>query len=734
MRIKLAAALVLSLWASVAGAQTPSANGLSPTGNASATTVQPTGVSAPYVATLAAIAAQQGVLLDTFKQSGDADDTASLTRAVAAGVPILLGARTYTINNFSTGVVAQFIMRGIPGASIIQRTSASGSQFFQIQAATVYLDGLTFDMNKAAVTANQWGVFLNTGGQTVVVRNSVFKNNSGTLGTDFALISTGPAAGGAFYFEGDEFTGSTALSALFLGSVAHGKVVNASIHDNSGQGMSVGSYLAASSTNYSTDIIVEASHVYRNTGIGIAVGGFAAPYAYGTPQATYVSLLGNHLWDNGNGTSYEVQIQGDYLSAQNDTIYKSAITVFGGIDCNSRWATIQGEVVNLSGAGFGIDSGASIQAVVQNNVITMTAGAAINNGANQNSVYSGNKLILSGTASGMTIFATETDGNGNPFTTLASGTLIEGNEFDITGSGATGISIYDDAGGLPGATPYLVLRNKFNVSGSGSGAFQDIFWRGAPGSLVIDGNLHNGENYLFVDPTGSGDVLFDWVYLGGTIQGISSTTNVRSIVSSFVSNNGAGAGVLWVYPTGGSSGSSYTAATTLAASGSGGGSGWVGTPLIYNGAIIGVRTTVIGTTYSGTITVTATDSGGGSGATFVVGNVPGVPAYSTITYVSAAIHLLQKNGGFITLNTNPYEMDATTIISLKASTSGVLWRVLNATLPTFTVATLPACGSTSKGAWVIVSDAAVPVYNTTMTGSGTSFARAPCDGTNWLAH
>src|SRR4051812_36048454 len=70
--------------------------------DSSAATVTATG--APTSTTLAALAAQQGVLLDSFKQISDPDDTASLTRALTAGVPILLGPRVYSVHDFSTSV------------------------------------------------------------------------------------------------------------------------------------------------------------------------------------------------------------------------------------------------------------------------------------------------------------------------------------------------------------------------------------------------------------------------------------------------------------------------------------------------------------------------------------------------------------------------------------------------------------------------------------------------------
>jgi len=55
------------------------------------------------------------------------------------------------------------------------------------------------------------------------------------------------------------------------------------------------------------------------------------------------------------------------------------------------------------------------------------------------------------------------------------------------------------------------------------------------------------------------------------------------------------------------------------------------------------------------------------------------------------------------------------------------------TLPSYTVATLPAASAALKGSWAMVTDhAATPVYNATAAGSGTLACPVFCDGTNWV--
>lgn len=673
-----------------------------------------------------------GTPLEAYHQVGDADDTASLTRAVAAGGPILLGPRTYTINNFTSAIVSSFILRGVPGKSIIQRTSASGSQFFDIRATNVVIDGVTFDMNKASVTADQWGVFMASGGQNVTVTRSVFENNSGSLGACFVLQSTGPGAGGSFTFADNEVTGCTALAGARFASVSNGVIRDNYVHDNTTVGIAAQSNGAASNTNYLADVLIKDNRTIRNT-TGIFVGGISPPYVYGTPAAVRVQVLNNILQDN---SGYELGLQGDYLTATGNQISQSAssVTVFGGIDCNARWNVISKNTITLTSSAYGIDCGGAVGMSVTDNLITMhTSGSAIDSGGNSGGSYTGNQIILDGTAVGFLNYQVEADGNGVPFPVVASGTQLDGNYFTITGSGPTGIELLDNPGGSTGAAPISVRNNYFSVSGGGSSTQQDIVWYGAASSLLIGPNFHNGTNDGFLDPLGNGDISFDLVYFGGTIYGVSATTDIRSILPSVIETYGGGGSILYVKTTAGGSG--YTAATTLSASGTGGGSGWTGTPLISQGVIVGVKTTSFGSGYSGTITVTATDTGGGTGATFTVGNNPRLPSYATLRYISVATHLLKKSGGAIALDTNyPFQLDNTTVVGLQALSSGAFWNVLNYTLPKFTVSTLPTCNATSAGTRVIVSDASGPTYNGTLTGGGSSNVNAVCDGSNWTAH
>jgi hypothetical protein len=694
----LAALLLLPSLALAQSLPAPSLNGAN-------IIVAPTGASSTQTASLAALAAQQGVLLDTFHQAGDADDTASLTRAVAAGVPILLGAKTYTVNNFSTGSVSSFVLRGVPGRSIVQRTSASGSQFFQISAASVVIEGVTFDMNKASVTANQWGVFLGAGGQNIAVRNSVFKNNSGSLGSCLNLISTGPAAGGSFTLADNEITGCT-FNPLYLASVSNGEVRGNYVHGNSTTGMYVLPWSSASPTNYASNILIRANRFASNTGAGLSMGSFAPPYAYTNPGAMDVLIAENTFQDNsgyqlGMGNVDRIAVVGNILSQSS-----SGVTAFGGIDCNARYLLVEANQLNFPSASYGIDCGGAVETTIRNNHITMGAsGAAIDIGGAVNSQVIDNHVTVSGTGTAVTVLDMETDGSLNPFPFHASNVAVDGNDIILNGTGTSGIMVLDNAGATSGTLPIIVTGNRF-VGQSSATAAQDITYRTSGAGIVVQGNTHNGSNGVAVSLNGNTDYVFETVY--DYVQGDSTAGSVRSIVNSYVNTYGGATRILWVNVTAGGSG--YT---------------WSGQPLIVSGVVVGVRTNGTGTGCSGATTIAATDAGGGSGATFTVAVTPVLPSRKTITYRSAATagNVIQLSGGFIGIGGTPAPILAPSgaYVTLTANVSGVTWGLVSG-LPraSYASGSLPTCSSTYSGVQV------------TVTGSGSGKWDARCNGTSWI--
>jgi hypothetical protein len=662
---------------------------------------------------------QQGVLLDTFKLASDADDTSSLTRAIAANVVILLGPRTYIINNFSSGSNNNFIVKGIAGKTVIQRTTATGSTFFAISQSVVNIDGVIFDMNSSVVTANQWGVYLAAGGQNIQIKNCVFKNNSGTIGCGLAITGSGPAAGGSFVISGCEITNCT-FDALYLASVTNGNVENCYIHDNSSIGVYIGSNGTASSTNYLSGVILESNKIVRNY-TGISVGGYGQPYTSSTFNITPTSnvMIRNNIFED--STYLSIAIEGDYTSVIGNHIYQTVNTTqaLDGINSLSRYAYIADNIITMLNATTGMDLGGSISCVVKNNIITLSAGAALNTGGNQNSVFQGNILNCSGTASAITNYSVEGSGNGYTFPTLSSNTIFENNSINMNGANTKGINLFDNAGGYVGALPNIVKGNHFYTTNSASTA-NCIIWYGSNVSLCIHDNDCNGLDYAFVVPI-SNDIVFDLFSYGATIvQQSSSISTIRSIVPRNVTNLNSAGQIQYVTPTNGGSG--YSSATVLTASGTSGGTGWTGNAQIVGGVIIGVRTLTQGSGYTGTVTVVATDSGGGTGAVLAPVTVAAIPAEATITFVADATQLLQLAGGYTTILGIPMMLTNGTTVKLQnlRTFSTLEWVAVAYQMPTVTIANLPTVTAVYSGALIGVSN------------STTGKWQARCNGTAWI--
>lgn len=664
---------------------------------------------------------QQGVLLDTFRRSDDPDDTASMTRAVAAGVPILLGPRTYSIHDFSTGACAQFVLSGVKGQSIIQRNATTNptGTFFGVTCAAVTINGVVFDSNSGAITANQWGVLISGGGQTVSVTNSRFENNSGSIGSGFTLASTGPAAGGTFVFDHNEVDHNT-FNAAWFGSVSKGSVTNNWVHDNATVGILVASFNGATSTNFSKDVLVEGNHVARNPK-GIFVGGIGSPYVYGTPSAVDVIVTNNQIEDS--SLDY-LTLQGDYLTATQNIMTQSApsVAVASGVDCNSRYSLVAQNYVNLAGSAFGIDGGASVDTRVLDNSVTVNSGTALNIGGSINQVVKRNKIWVTGTASAFTVFETETDGSGFPFPQANSNLVVTDNQITMD-TGTVGFNLFDDAGGRSGALPTVFTNNAFIGLNSASSA-NAIVYVASGGAVVLQGNTWNGTSKQFLNPNGSNNLIFIDVFdQVATFAGASAT--ITAIESNFINTFGGGGSALYTFPMVG--GANYTAATTLSVT-AGGCSSWAGTPLISQGVIVGVRTTNKGTGCSGTVTVAATDSGGGSGATFSTTTTPTLLSHNISVISSGVTSIIASGGGFTGLfPAFPLILQSGTgeIVYLQSVNTN-RWNASQTVLPNFAISALPpsnatSCPSAYNGAQALV------------TGSTSGKWQARCNGTNWVA-
>ncbi|WP_457797647.1 hypothetical protein [Methylocystis sp. S23] len=253
--------------------------------------------------------------------------------------------------------MSKFTLHGVEGVTTIKRASATGSDFFTVSATDIDIDGVVFDMNSANVTADQWGVQFKDYTH-IVIKDSVFKNNSGTLGACLVLRNQGTAVQNSFSIVNINVTNCETLGAVYLASVTKGSLRSSLIHDTTGPGVVVQSYLTPTATNLSKDIWLSDLQVERTGGDGITVGGFGAPYDPSVNRAQNVTVANSRFLDN---TGYAIALYGYDVAALDNTVYKSDASVvqYGGINCAlSTRPVVRGNKVNVLGTLWGIDCGA----------------------------------------------------------------------------------------------------------------------------------------------------------------------------------------------------------------------------------------------------------------------------------------------------------------------------------------------------------------------------------------
>lgn len=651
--------------------------------------------------------------------NGITDDTAAIQSAVSFastnGCVLEFSSGTFVVNNATFTTSSAIVIRGVPGKTKIIRTSASGSTFVSFNAPIVDLYGITFDFNKANVTANQWGVQFPKLGGTIVVDNCEFKNNSGSLGSGISIFSTsGVDTLSNISITNSKISGCT-WNAVYIASKTKIYLANNLIYDNSGVAIYIASYLTKSTTNYSSEIEIVSNKILRNL-TGIQFGGFGAPYDFTIPAAKNGIISNNILIDNYVG----IALQGHYVSCYGNKIYRENIStsIDAGIFCNTNYAEIYDNYINLNVANWGIDIGGSSECVVKNNTIRMSFGSLLNVGGTDKCTISGNTVFASGSGKSCVVYNVEGDGSGNPFPTVTSALTISNNAIYMDGINTRGVNLVDDAGGASGKIPTIISDNSFYLSNTAS-SYYAVYC--ISNSANIYGNTVNGIDFAYINPDVNTNLVLHQVYNSLiTYAGSGATFAVASVINQVQNENLAKSSILFVHPTNG--GNNYTPATTITASATGGGAGFSATPLIYNGSIIGVRIINKGSGYTGTVTITATDTGGGAGATFSFSQFPTNAQGRSINISSSSdFNVIKRTGGAVPIfGAEAVLIGPSSSHTLISGPNGSNWIVqTNALASVANAAALPAASTDLTYAKAYVR------------GSATNKFFARCNGTIW---
>ena len=123
--------------------------------------------------------------------------------------------------------------------------------------------------------------------------------------------------------------------------------------------------------------------------------------------------------------------------------------------------------------------------------------------------------------------------------------------------------------------------------------------------------------------------------------------------------------------------------------------------------------------------------------TAVTGSGTGLTTTSP-SWKPTAVSLTAGGSGYIganvTVSANANVSLITGTPSVTALTSALVGFQSLVSLSPITVAGLPSCSTTLKGATALVTDASSPTYGGTLTGGSSTYALALCNGTAWTAH
>lgn len=626
--------------------------GLAPL-DASRFTVTPAG--APLSLPLASLLAE-AVAVESFGAKGDglSDDTAAIGAALAAGVPLRFGPKTYLVSGpLSMGGEAVALL-GVPGRTVIRRNGqAGGGAWLTLSAASVFIHGITFDAN-AAISADTYAVLISPPCTRALIEASAFTGAGGpTLGSGLVLAASDPTLV-QYEVRACEFYGN-ANHGLW-GQAVYGVLVEGCrAHDNGGYGIVI---------DYADPALVEKLHACRvignrawNNARGISIGNFnetnTNPPVWGNanPDALSILVANNLCHDN---TVYGIAVAGWWIAVIGNLCTDNGVTGGAGLLVNAAYSHIAANTLvwqSPGAAAFGIDAGGSIHTEIAGNFISGPA-IGINPGGSTNVRVFGNRIQGTG-AWAITVNNVESSANGQTFGIPCTNLEISGNWIGY--SEGAGIALRD------GPQNVAIRHNRF--FGSGNASLAEALYV-ATDTVIIEGNSWNDTTLYVQNPevTGSGPQTLVFPDLLDRIMITATAGPIVSMISASQAQMGSGIGFIKVLAPG----SGYTTAT-VSIGGPGTGAG--AEAILAGGAVIGIRLTAAGSGYGAIgASVPVSISGDGSGAeaiAYVAAPVPNDRALLTRCNLPVT---------FSRAGSNPFQENWTLFdLSVPANTE-VLWR------------------------------------------------------------
>ena len=531
---------------------------------------------------------------------GVTDDTAAIDRAVASGLPVRFGPKTYVLNGQWT-VNGAALLLGVPGRTVLKRVSQAGGAWISAGGPSFGAVGIVFDAGHVA--GDSWGVLVGPGCTATLFEQCAFRNATGpTLGCGLTIqardglvgspsrhvVRSCEASGNAVHgvwvqaAAGAVIEGCLAFGngeygicldfndPAFLQQVRHGEVRGCQAWGNQ-RGISVGNYNATNLMpptwgNANPDavgVLVSGNRCHDNTAYGIAVSGLG------------MQVVGNLLEGNGSG-----------------------------LLVNAASSMVSGNVVMGPGQ-YGIDAGGSEACELCGNLVQGFA-VGINPGGSRNVRVTDNALI--GNVWGITAYGMETDGHGTAFGIACTGLSIEGNRVQLKDGSGGGVLLADAPQGV------LVAGNVF-IGASGSSASQAL-WAHTD-QLVLRDNVWNFQARVIANPAVANGVA--QIQVPDVLDAV-MVTSAPQIVGSIVGQHQAAMAGQVAFIKMVNGGSGYTRASVTIADSGTGGSGAAATAYVLGGVVVAVAVTSGGFGYgAGGVVVTITGDGAGAQAVGTVG-------------------------------------------------------------------------------------------------------------------
>jgi hypothetical protein len=538
------------------------------------------------------------VAAEDFGAVGDgvSDDTAALNAALASGLPVRLGARSYCTSGQWTITGAEAVLLGVPGQTVLRRLQqSSGGAWISVQSARFRADGVMFDANSTIVT-DASGVLVTPACLDADFHRCAFSNARGSsLGSGLTFQAADPAVTQHAVRACE--ASNNAVHGIWVQAVQTVRIDGCRAYGNGQYGFCV---------DYADPALVQKIRYCQivhcaawNNQRGISVGNYNAtnttPPVWGNanPDAIGILVSNNVCHDN---SVYGIAVAGSGLLVTNNALTNNGVSAGAGLLANVAYTRIAGNMVS-GGSYYGIDAGGSIVTDIAGNHVSGSV-HGITPGGSANVRVIGN-VIQDCTGWSVLVNNVETDGNGQNFGMACSGLSIVDNQIGFSiGGGGGGILLLDN--------PQTVLVARNSIVGSGAATVGQALWANTNAAVITGNSWNYAVSASAASSVGrQGGNALVYPDLLDALEVTSATSPITSLISQRQQALAGQIGFISLL----NGGSGYTKATVAV---SGDGKGASAIAYVSNGAVIGITLTNAGSGYS---TVSVAISGDGTGAT-----------------------------------------------------------------------------------------------------------------------